>query len=121
MHDKHLIILIGLIYSFLISVIFEIGFVMFGISATGGALWTVHIARKRNQSIKALVTSELGAVISVLAAIILTGVMFSLRNIESFYSWLGMVPAMATFGFAYMVSVNRLNTFLWNKIKSAFR
>ena len=121
MPNKYIIILIGLIYSFLTVVLFEIGFVMFGITATGGAFWVVYIARKRNQSIKALAISEIGAVVTGLAAIVLTGLMFSLHGIESFYSWLSMIPAMVTFGFAYMITINRLNAILWNKIKNAFR
>lgn len=121
MPNKYIIILSGLIYSLLIAVLFETGFVMFGITATGGAFWVVYIARKRNQSLKELAISEIGAVVTVLAAIVLTGFMFSLHGIESFYSWLIMIPAMFTFGFAYMITINRLHTYLWNKIKSTFQ
>ncbi|WP_415884573.1 hypothetical protein [Neptuniibacter sp. QD34_54] len=114
MQANHVIIIIGLIYTLLIAVLFNVEFLAFGIVATIGALWIVRIARKRKLSLKQLITGEVFSVVIVIAALVLTGTVFSLHSVESFYVWLIMVPGFTTFGFAYVVTVN---SFIWKTIK----
>ena len=114
MQVNHVIVIIGLVYTLLIAVLFNVEFLAFGIITTVGALWIVRIARKRKLSLKQLITGEVFSVVIVIAALVLTGTAFSLHSVESFYVWLIMVPGFVTFGFAYVVTVN---SFIWKTIK----
>ena len=103
MNKKYLIIITGIIYSVFVSLVFDLGFCMFGIAATIGALWLRKIIRKQNIKLKDFIVREAFPVTIVTVTVVGNGLISTMISLEAFCHFLAMVPAMFLFGLPWLI------------------